>query len=72
MTYSSDTVTPTTLGTGTTEARLTTDSPIQVPDGISNFVSAIPYYVPTGVFTPLIIKRQGSTLMSFDCILTLT
>jgi len=52
MTYSSDTVTPTTLGTGTTEARLNTDSPIQVPDGISNIVSAIPYYCPTGVFTP--------------------
>jgi len=52
MTYSSDTVTPTTLGTGTTEARLNTDSPIQVPDGISNIVSAIPYFVPVGVFTP--------------------
>ena len=34
MTYGSDTVTPTTLGTGTTEARLNSDSPIQVPDGI--------------------------------------
>ena len=52
MTYASDTVTPTTLGTSTTEARLNTDSPIQVPDGISNIVSAIPYYCPTGVFTP--------------------
>ena len=52
MTYASDTVTPTTLGTSTDEKRLNTDSPIQVPDGISNIVSAIPYYVPTGVFTP--------------------
>ena len=52
MTYSSDTVTPTTLGTSTTEARLNSDSPIQVPDGVSNIVSAIPYYCPVGVFTP--------------------
>jgi len=52
MAYASDTVTPTTLGTSTTEARLNSDSPIQVPDGINNIVSAIPYYCPTGVFTP--------------------
>ena len=52
MTYGSDCVTPTTLGTGTTEARLNSDTPIQVPDGISNIVSALPYWVPTGVMTP--------------------
>ena len=52
MTFSSDTVIPTTLGTGTTEARLNSDSPIQVPDGINNIAAAVPYFVPTGVFTP--------------------
>ena len=52
MTYASDTVTPTTIGTGTTEARLNSDSPIQVPEAINTIVSAIGYYVPTGVFTP--------------------
>ena len=52
MAYASDTVTPTTLGTSTDEKRLNSDSPIQVPDGINNIVSAIPYYCPTGVFTP--------------------
>ena len=52
MTYASDTVTPTTIGTGTTEARLNSDSPIQVPEAINTIVSAIPYYCPTGVFTP--------------------
>ena len=52
MSRGSDTVVPTTLGTGTTEARLNSDSPLQVPDGINNIAAAVPYYVPTGVFTP--------------------
>ena len=52
MSRGSDTVTPTTLGTGTTEARLNDDSPLQVPDGINDIAAAVPYYVPTGVFTP--------------------
>ena len=52
MSRGSDTVTPTTLGTGTTEVRLNDDSPLQVPDGINNIAAAVPYYVPTGVFTP--------------------
>ena len=52
MTFGSDTVTPTTLGTGTTEARLNSDSPLQVPEGINNIAAAVPYFVPTGVFTP--------------------
>jgi len=52
MTFGSDTVTPTSLGTSTTEVRLNSDSPIQVPDGVNNIVAAVPYYCPTGVFTP--------------------
>ena len=52
MSRGSDTVVPTTLGTGTTEARLNSDSSLQVPDGINNIAAAVPYYVPTGVFTP--------------------
>lgn len=48
-----DTVTPTTTGAGVTaEVRLNADSPIQVPDGINNIVSAIPYYCPAGAFSP--------------------
>ena len=52
MVYSSDIVVPTTLGTSTDEKRLNTDSPIQIPDGVNNIVSLIPYYCPTGVFSP--------------------
>ena len=53
MTYSMATVTPTsTLAASTAEVRLNSDSPIQVPDGINNIVSAIPYYVPTAAFSP--------------------
>jgi len=52
MTFASDTVIPTTLGTSTDEKRLNSDSPIQVPEGINNIAAALPYYVPTGVFTP--------------------
>ena len=53
MTYSMDTVTPTTTNAASTaEVRLNSDSPIQVPDGINNIVSAIPYYCPTGAFSP--------------------
>ena len=53
MTYSLATVTPTTTGAAATaEVRLNSDSPIQVPDGINNIVSAIPYYVPTAAFSP--------------------
>jgi len=53
MTYSLATVTPTTTAAASTaEVRLNTDSPIQVPDGINNIVSAIPYYVPTGALSP--------------------
>ena len=53
MTYSLATVTPTsTLAASTAEVRLNSDSPIQVPDGINNIVSAIPYYCPTGAFSP--------------------
>ena len=47
------TVTPTsTLAASTAEVRLNSDSPIQVPDGISNIVSAIPYYCPVGALSP--------------------
>jgi len=52
LTRGSDTVVPTTLGTSTDEKRLNSDSPIQVPDGINNISAAVPYFVPTGVFTP--------------------
>ncbi len=52
MTFGSDTVTPTSTGTATTEVRLNSDSPIQVPEGINNIVSAIPYYCPVGAFSP--------------------
>ena len=52
MTFASDTVIPTSVGTGTTETRLNSDSPIQVPDGINTIVELISYWVPTGVFTP--------------------
>jgi len=47
------TVTPTTTGAAATaEVRLNSDSPIQVPDGISNIVSCIPYYCPVGALSP--------------------
>ena len=53
MTYSMATVTPTTTAAGATaEVRLNSDSPIQVPDGINNIVSAVPYYCPTGALSP--------------------
>jgi len=53
MTYGSDTVTPTTTAAASTaEVRLNSDSPIQVPEGINNIVSAIPYYCPTGALSP--------------------
>ena len=52
MTFASDTVTPTSVGTSTTETRLNSDSPIQVPEGINTIVELISYWVPTGVFTP--------------------
>lgn len=70
MTFASDTVIPTTLGTGTTEARLNSDSPLQVPEGISNIAAAVPYFVPTGVFTPdesyLIRVRMQSNDISIE------
>ena len=50
MTFSSDTVVPTTMS-GTTEQRLNTDTPLQVPDGISTITELTPYYCPVGVFT---------------------
>lgn len=52
MSRGSDTVVPTSLGTSTDEKRLNSDSPIQIPDGINNIAAAVPYFVPTGVFTP--------------------
>lgn len=53
MTFGSDTVTPTTTNAASTaEVRLNSDTPIQVPEGINNIVSAIPYYCPTGAFSP--------------------
>ena len=52
MTFGSDTVTPTSTGTATSEVRLNSDSPIQVPEGINNIVSAIPYFCPVGAFSP--------------------
>ena len=53
MTFGLDTVTPTTTAAASTaEVRLNNDSPIQVPEGINNIVSTIPYYVPTGAFSP--------------------
>ena len=53
MTYSMATVTPTTTNAASTaEVRLNSDSPIQVPDGINNIVSAIGYHVPTGALSP--------------------
>lgn len=70
MTFASDVVTPTTLGTGTTEARLNSDSPIQVPNEINNIAAAVPYYVPTGVFTPdesyLVRVRMQSNDISIE------
>ena len=52
MTFSMDTVIPTTAGTGTTEVRLNSDAPIQVPDGINQIVEAVPYWVLVGAGTP--------------------
>ena len=52
MTFASDCVIPTSVGTGTTETRLNSDSPIQVPDGINGIVEAISYWVPVGALTP--------------------
>ena len=53
MMYAMATVTPTTTNAAATaEVRLNSDSPIQVPDGINNIVSAIPYYCPTGALSP--------------------
>ena len=47
------TVTPTTtLAASTAEVRLNSDSPIQVPDGINNIVSLVPYYCPATAFSP--------------------
>ena len=52
MTHAMATVTPTTTAAASTaEVRLNNDSPLQVPDGINNIVSALPYYVPTGAFS---------------------